>query len=652
MKDTMSDERMAELEKICEQALYEEVEILDDGKAIVRDRASGKLYYRKRLIFYNTEVFAWLKAHKSRYVPKIESFWRDGDDLVVIEEFIQGETLEQILEKAEREEELPFRERIRILEELCNGLSFLHSADPPIIHRDLKASNIMLTEDGVVTIIDYDAAKLYVEGQKRDTQLIGTQGIAAPEQYGFAASDSRTDIYALGKLIERMLPDNVDARQIAARATQIDPDRRYASVEQVRDAIHKIHEKPSGLDSLLDKFPGYDAANRKHRFAARFFIFQLCLLLLLAAAICYGGFRLYIRSKQSTGNNFVQTPADNSTAQVHTGKSTAQTMAESSDPTDEFLEKSEEYEMRFRELATPGNATSALTFFSEKKEEGIEGANERLETFYRTVLSCADEKRDAGDYLSAEKLYKALIDFENDVKLDDSEPAVAERILEIGYLKAKDKMDSGDYVKSRAEFIAVGNYKNAAELADECAYMEAQRLVSDAKYKEAVSLYSEIAGYKDADERCLQAKYDYCSLVGESPDDTAYVYIEELVGADYNDSYAVRSVMYTWRAEIETGLNYLVGAEQSAAIRVTLRGGPPDGATHIQYELIDLATGDTYNWTTEDVYHRGESYTASYQVSNLHESIFDKQYTVNIFCDDGEQIGSWTGVFSKDFLKD
>ena len=652
MKETMPEERMTELEKICEQALYEDVQILDDGRAIVRDMASGKLFYRKRLGIYKTEVFAWLKNHKSRYVPKIESFWQDGDDLVVIEEFIQGETLEQILEEAEHGEELPFQERIRILEELCNGLSFLHSADPPIIHRDLKASNIMLTEDGVVKIIDYDAAKLYVEGQKRDTQLIGTQGIAAPEQYGFAASDSRTDIYALGKLIERMLPDNVDAKQIAAKATRIDPDRRYTSVEYVRDAIHKIHEQPSRIDRLLNRFPGYDAANRKHRFVARFFLIQLCLLLMIAVGICCGEYRLYVRSKQGALSNTAQTLTEKNSAQVQTGNNTAQTVTESRDQKDEFLEKSEEYERRFRENATPGNATSALTFYSEKKKEGVEGADEQLKTFYSNVLRYADEQRDAGEYISAEKLYKVLLDYEDDVQLEESETPITERILEISYLKAQDKMDSGDYVKSRAEFIEISGYKNAAELADECAYMEAQRLVSDEKYKEAVSLFSEIAGYKDADERCLRAKYDYCCLMVESPDDTAYAYIEDLVEADYNDSVAVRSAMYSWRAEIETGLNYLVGAEQSAAIRATLFGGPPDGTTHIQFELIDLATGDTYNWTSEDVYHRGESNTASYQVSSLQESIFDKEYTVNIYNDDGDQIGSWTGVFSKDFLKD
>ena len=236
---------MTELEKLCEQALYEVVEELEDKRAIVRDNASGRLFYRKRLDVYNTQVFEWLKAHKSRYVPRIEVFWQDGSELVVIEELIQGETLEQLLENADNGQDLSFQERIRILMELCDGLSFLHSAEPPIIHRDLKASNIMLTEDGVVKIIDYDAAKVYVEGQKRDTQLIGTQGTAAPEQYGFAASDARTDIYALGKLISRMLPENADAARIVLKATALDPAGRYATAAQIREQIRRIRERPA-----------------------------------------------------------------------------------------------------------------------------------------------------------------------------------------------------------------------------------------------------------------------------------------------------------------------------------------------------------------------------------------------------------------------
>ena len=274
---------MTELEKLCEEALFEEVKALEDGRSIVRDNASGYFFYRKRLSVYNPDVFAWLKDHKSRYVPRIEAFWQDQDELVVIEELIQGETLEKMLEESESGNEMPFHERIRILTELCDGLTFLHSAKPPIIHRDLKPSNIMLTEDGVVKIIDYDAAKLFVKGQKRDTQLIGTQGMAAPEQYGFAASDARTDIYAMGKLVTRMLPDNEDAARVAARATHMDPARRFASAAQLKNAIRRIREKRSSLDPLLQKIPGYDPVNKRHRILARVAIPLLCCLVVFSA---------------------------------------------------------------------------------------------------------------------------------------------------------------------------------------------------------------------------------------------------------------------------------------------------------------------------------------------------------------------------------
>ena len=62
---------MTELEKLCEQALYEEIQDLGDGKSIVRDVPTGRLLYRKVLTVYNTQVFAFLKDHKSRHVPRV-----------------------------------------------------------------------------------------------------------------------------------------------------------------------------------------------------------------------------------------------------------------------------------------------------------------------------------------------------------------------------------------------------------------------------------------------------------------------------------------------------------------------------------------------------------------------------------------------------
>ena len=289
---------MNELELLCEQALYEEIRNLGDGKSIVRDVPTGRLFYRKVLTVYNTQVFAYLKDHKSRYVPRIESFREDGDNLIVIEEFVQVRTLHDILEN--EDQPLPFQERIRILTEICDGLSFLHSAQPPIIHRDLKASNIMLTEDGVVKIIDYDAAKIYVRGEKKDTVLMGTHGVAAPEQYGFAPSDVRTDIFALGKLIERMLPDNVDAARIVARATHIDPKKRYSSAAMVRDQIVRIREKSSSLDTRLEKIiPGFDPRSKAHRIMGRASILLLCAAVLAGIGLAVWRLNIYPEKRRA-----------------------------------------------------------------------------------------------------------------------------------------------------------------------------------------------------------------------------------------------------------------------------------------------------------------------------------------------------------------
>ncbi len=746
----MSEERMTELEKLCEQALYEEVQLLEDGRSIVRDNASGRLYYRKRLSFYNPDVFAWLKVHKSRYVPRIETFWQDGEDLIVIEELIQGKTLEEVLEESEKGEDLSFQERIRILTELCDGLTFLHSADPPIIHRDLKASNIMLSEDGVVKIIDYDAAKLYVRGQKRDTQLIGTQGTAAPEQYGFGASDARTDIYALGKLLSRMLPDNADAIRIAARATNIDPARRYAAAAQIREPIRRIREKPSGLDRLLENFPGYDPSNRKHRTMARVSIPVLCVVIVLLSFFLYDRCVVVPREQEKALSGALKTLSENAVQPDEIADMSAQLLQQwpydrmtpgqqeqfresakkmiqlccSSDtgelqesglrlseegtdyleligsmgvdeqtvkeisiagqirymmklnqwenafgavkylkglPNEEAelenveqacMDASEKYIQKFQKQPAPVNASAAFKFYSQLMDAGFKDSKVLFDSFYETVLSFADESRDAGKYATADSFYQVLLDYENEAGRDESEKTITERILENDYLNAQSQMDSGNYSEGRKAFLEIGDYKDAAVRADECAYLQAQQFASRENYEKAVDLFAEISGYKDADTKRLEMEYAYCMMVVGEPDDLAYEYIAELIDAGYAGASELREKLYTWHVTIETGMGYLVGAEQAAEIRATLSGGPEGGATYLHFELIDRTYGRTYTWTSEEKCSRGESCSSSYRVSSLTENIFEQEYTVNIYIDDGSQIGSWNGSFSMDFLKD
>ena len=132
------------------------------------------------------------------------------------------------------------KEAVKSLLELCAAIKALHRTG--VIHRDIKPSNIICGNDGHIRLIDFDSARLRVEFQSRDTEILGTGGYAAPEQYGFMQTDDRSDIYAFGVTMEEILGENADKpkfRRIIKRCTQFDPDRRYRNISAVRRAIKR-----------------------------------------------------------------------------------------------------------------------------------------------------------------------------------------------------------------------------------------------------------------------------------------------------------------------------------------------------------------------------------------------------------------------------
>jgi serine/threonine protein kinase len=136
-------------------------------------------------------------------LPHIYEQFEEAGRWYLVMEFIEGETLETRLSRAPAG--LPIDETLQIGLQLSKALSYLHSRTPPIIFRDLKPANIMLTPEGQVYLIDFGIARLFKPGQTKDTEAFGSAGYAAPEQYGKAQTTAQSDIYGLGATLYHLL---------------------------------------------------------------------------------------------------------------------------------------------------------------------------------------------------------------------------------------------------------------------------------------------------------------------------------------------------------------------------------------------------------------------------------------------------------------
>ncbi len=134
---------------------------------------------------------------------KVTDSFQENDKYYLVMEFVQGDTLEQIGARA-----AGMLDETRVLHwarQLCEVLEYLHNQQPPIIFRDLKPANIMLTAQEQIKLIDFGIARFFQAGKKKDTALFGTAGFAAPEQYGTGQTDARSDVYSFGVVLHHLL---------------------------------------------------------------------------------------------------------------------------------------------------------------------------------------------------------------------------------------------------------------------------------------------------------------------------------------------------------------------------------------------------------------------------------------------------------------
>lgn len=206
--------------------------------SVLRHRKLGKDIVR-RVYRGSDRVYRILQTLSHVNLPRVYEVVSDGERVLVLEEYIDGITISEALE-AQLYSEKAASATIR---QICDGLWALHQLG--IVHRDIKPENVMISSEGKIKLIDFDVSRIQKADQQKDTQIIGTVGYAAPEQFGIAASDERTDIFALGILLNVMLTGVHPSRNIyqgklakvIQKCTAIDPHQRYRNVLELKNSL-------------------------------------------------------------------------------------------------------------------------------------------------------------------------------------------------------------------------------------------------------------------------------------------------------------------------------------------------------------------------------------------------------------------------------
>lgn len=236
-------------EEVLTLAAYHMIEPVNECENVTlcRNEEDDGWYVQKLLFTYDKSIYQYLTEHPVSNMPKIYKAYESDNALIVIEEYIEGTTLADMLFDGRLSQE----SAVYIAKELCLILKELHGLQPPIVHRDVKPSNIIIKENGEVYLLDVNAAKWYDPEKTDDTRHLGTHYYAAPEQagYGLSASSTKADIYAVGVLLNVMITGNYPKEErapgsiwnVIERCISLDADRRYTADELIK-ALDEIKE--------------------------------------------------------------------------------------------------------------------------------------------------------------------------------------------------------------------------------------------------------------------------------------------------------------------------------------------------------------------------------------------------------------------------
>lgn len=206
-----------------------------------------------------------LKRLSDPHLPRIYEVIENGDDIMIIMDYVEGQSLDKVLRQYGA---IPAEKVIEWGIQICDVFHYLHTQNPPIIYRDMKPANVILRPDGNIMMIDFGTARRWKVDASRtsDTMLIGTEGFAAPEQFGGRGqSDARTDIFCLGATMFNLVTNHSPYMKpfgitplgdwdpalkdcaldrIIQKCTANDPYQRFQTAMELKEALIEAKEAP------------------------------------------------------------------------------------------------------------------------------------------------------------------------------------------------------------------------------------------------------------------------------------------------------------------------------------------------------------------------------------------------------------------------
>lgn len=266
----------------------------------------------KQNLIVETEL---LKRFNHPNLPSIIDVIDGEGSFLIVMDYIEGNSLNKAIETsgAQSQEDV-----IEWSKQLCDVLGYLHSRKPPIIYRDMKPANVMLKPDGNVSLIDFGTAREFKSSSVEDTTCLGTQGYAAPEQYGgHGQTDARTDIYCLGATMYHLVTGHNPStppyemypirqwnpvlssglEEIIIKCTQRNPNDRYQSCAELLYA--------------LDHYQDLDIENKKVQ-NLKWKTFMVSLILALVMAVGAVGFKIAANAETASTYDSLIKQAENS----------------------------------------------------------------------------------------------------------------------------------------------------------------------------------------------------------------------------------------------------------------------------------------------------------------------------------------------------